>query len=290
MIDLHCHILPGIDDGAQTLEAAVEMCRLAAAAGCEALVTTPHQRKGEWSNCDRAALAALRQALQEAVGPRPRILGGGEIRVDARLLGEILALREDDAHGPLPLAGSRYLLLEFGPEGGVGDAADLVHELSVAGWRPVLAHPEFIHWMAAEPAAVAHLVSLGALAQVTAMSLTGDFGRRAQADASRLLDMGLVHFVASDAHDVKRRPPGLRRAWETIAARWGEEAARELLVANPGAVIADQPLPSRAGGHEASGPSEARGPNEAHGPNEARRPGEASGSPGPAAAALRFTR
>jgi protein-tyrosine phosphatase len=247
MIDLHCHILPGIDDGAPSLEQAVEMCRYAAAAGCEAMVATPHQRKSEWWNCDRAALSTLRRQLQEAVGPRPRILGGGEIRVDPRLLAEMLALRDDDAHGPLPLADSRYLLLEFGSEAGLPEAADLVHELSVAGWRPVLAHPEFIHWMAADPPAVAHLVSLGALAQVTAMSLTGDFGRRAQADASRLIDMGLVHFVASDAHDIKRRPPGLRRAWDAIAARWGEEAARELIVDNPGAVVADQPLPSQAG-------------------------------------------
>ncbi len=273
MIDLHCHVLPGIDDGARSLEEAVEMCRMAVASGCEALVATPHQRKGDWWNCDRAALAALRQQLQAAVGPRPRILGGGEIRVDPRLLAEILALPSPEAHdapapdssnssdssdsaaaavadaapGPLSLAGSRYLLLEFGPEGGIEPAAELVHELAVAGWRPVIAHPELIHWMAAAPASVAQLVSLGALAQVTAMSLTGDFGRRAQADASRLVEMGLVHFVASDAHDLRRRPPGLRRAWETIAARWGEEAAQELLADNPGAVVAGQPLPSPAG-------------------------------------------
>ncbi|HEV3077231.1 MAG TPA: CpsB/CapC family capsule biosynthesis tyrosine phosphatase [Thermoanaerobaculia bacterium] len=270
MIDLHCHILPGIDDGPQSLEQAVEMCRLAAAAGCEALVATPHQRKSDWWNCDRAALAALRRRLQEAVGPAPRILAGGEIRVDPRLLAEMLALGEDDAHGPLPLAGSRYLLLEFGSDAGLPEAADLVHELSVAGWRPVLAHPEFIHWMARDTAVVAHLVSLGALAQVTAMSLTGDFGRRAQADACRLVEMGLVHFVASDAHDVTRRPPGLRRAWDAIAARWGEEAARELLADNPRAVMADRPLPSLA----------------------PAVPGEAAGGPGDPAkvrAALRFT-
>ena len=270
MIDLHCHILPGIDDGPQSLDQAVEMCRLAAAAGCEALVATPHQRKSDWWNCDRAALAALRRRLQEAVGPAPRILAGGEIRVDSRLLAEMLAMGKDDAHGPLPLAGSRYLLLEFGSDAGVTEAADLVHELSVAGWRPVLAHPEFIHWMARDPAGVAHLVSLGALAQVTAMSLTGDFGRRAQGDASRLIEMGLVHFVASDAHDVARRPPGLRRAWDAIAARWGEEAARELLVDNPRAVVADRPLPSLA----PAGPGEAAG-----GP----------GDPAKVRAALRFT-
>jgi protein-tyrosine phosphatase len=288
MIDLHCHVLPGIDDGPRTLEEAVEMCRLAAAGGCEALVATPHQRKGDWWNCDRAPLAALRRRLQEAVGPRPRILLGGEIRVDARLLSEMLALRpeppepEDAGQGPLPLAGSPYLLLEFGPEAGLEPAAELVHELAVAGWRPVLAHPEFIHWMAAAPASVAHLVSLGALAQVTAMSLTGDFGRRAQADASRLLEMGLAHFVASDAHDPRRRPPGLRRAWETISARWGEEAARELLVDNPRAVIAGLPLPS----HGAGRPGDVPGPSnpEASAP-EGPPPRSGAGRPGEAAAA-----
>ena len=255
MIDLHCHVLPGIDDGARSLEQAVEMCRMAAASGCEALVTTPHQWRGEWWNGDRAALADLRRQLQEAVGPSPRILGGGEIRVGPGLLAEILALDAGTADGPLPLAGSRYLLLELGPAAALSEAADLVHELSVAGWRPVLAHPELIHWLAEDFQAVAHLVSLGALTQVTAMSVTGDFGRRAQADSGRLIEMGLAHFVASDAHDLKRRPPGLRRAWETIAARWGDELARELLVDNPGAVVADRPLPAQSAAERAAAAS-----------------------------------
>jgi protein-tyrosine phosphatase len=244
MIDLHCHILPGIDDGARSLAEGAEMCRLAAEGGCEALVATPHQRRGSWWNCDRATLDLLRLRLQEAVGPTPRILPGGEIHVDVQLLGEIGAWRANAANGPLPLAGSRYLLLEFGPAGSPPEAAELVHELAVAGWRPVLAHPEFIPWMAEDLAVVAHLVSLGALVQVTAMSVTGDFGRRAQADTHRLIESGLAHFVASDAHDLVRRPPGLARAWEKIAGRWGEEMARELLAANPAAVAADQPLPA----------------------------------------------
>jgi protein-tyrosine phosphatase len=245
MIDLHCHVLPGLDDGARSLEQAAEMCRMAAAAGCETLVATPHQRRGEWWNCDHGTLAALRRQLQEAVGPSPRILGGGEIRVGPGLLAEILTLDGGAADGPLPLAGSHYLLLELGPAAALSEAADLVHELSVAGWRPVLAHPELIHWLAEDLQAVAHLVSLGAFTQVTAMSVTGDFGRRAQADSGRLIEMGLAHFVASDAHDLKRRPPGLGRAWETIAARWGDALARELLVDNPGAVVADRPLPAQ---------------------------------------------
>ena len=240
MIDLHTHVLPGIDDGAADLAEAVAMCRLAAAEGCEALVATPHQRREPWWNCDAEELGALRERLQEAVGPRPRLLAGGEIRVDGELLAEVERL---PGSGLLPLAGSRSLLIEFGGRETPDTAADLVHELSVAGWRPVLAHPELIRWLAADPAAVARLVALGATVQVTAMSLTGDFGRRAQTDALRLLSAGLVHYVASDCHDTQRRPPGLRRAREGRVKVGGEELARRLTDENPRAVIEDRPLP-----------------------------------------------
>lgn len=243
MIDLHTHILPGIDDGAADFDEAVAMCRLAAAAGCEALVATPHQRREPWWNCDAPELVQLREQLQEAVGPRPRLLSGGEIRVDGELLQEIERLPES---GLLPLAGSRYLLIEFGGRESPDAAADLVHELAVAGWRPVLAHPELIHWLASDPATVARLVALGATVQVTAMSVTGDFGRRAQTEALRLLGAGLVHFVASDCHDTRRRPPGLRRAHAALVRACGKDVARRLTSDNPLAVIEDRPLPGTA--------------------------------------------
>jgi protein-tyrosine phosphatase len=250
MIDLHCHILPAIDDGARSLEEAVAMCRAAAADGCAGMVATPHQRRAGWWNCDRAHLAELRQTLAAAVAlelPGFQVLGGAEIRVDGQLFAEVEALaaaaEPEAGTGVTPLAGSRYLLLEFAGGEAPDAAADLVHELAVAGWRPVLAHPEHIPWMAGSLGAVERLVSLGALCQVTAMSVTGDFGRRAQAEAGRLLDAGLVHFVASDAHDLKRRPPGLSRARRAIAARWGEELAARLCQENPRAVVEDRPLP-----------------------------------------------
>lgn len=239
MIDLHSHILPGIDDGARSLEIAVAMCRLAAADGCEAIVATPHQRRGGWWNCDAERLAELRLALQHAVGDEIAIHGGGEVHVDSQLLADISRLPES---GIQSLAGSRYLLVEFDAAGEAREAIELVHELSVAGWNPVLAHPEMVPWLADDPGLVARLVELGATTQVTAMSLTGDFGRRPEADAHRLLDAGLVHFVASDSHDLYRRPPGLRRAHRILAARWGEEAARRLVADNPRAVLANQPL------------------------------------------------
>jgi protein-tyrosine phosphatase len=241
MIDLHSHVLPGVDDRAQSLEEAVAMCRLAAQDGCEALVATPHQRRGEWWNADRERLAALAGEVQGALGAGLRVLLGGEIHVDSGLLAEVEKLPEGG--GILPLAGSRYLLIEFGPLGTPAEAIHLVHELVVAGWRPVIAHPEFIPWLSPDPGLVARLVSLGAFTQVTAMSVTGDFGRRPLADTLALLDAGLVHFVASDSHGVRRRPPGLRRAWQVISARLGEEVARRLVDDNPRAVIEDRPLP-----------------------------------------------
>jgi protein-tyrosine phosphatase len=241
MIDLHCHILPGIDDGARSLEIAAGMCRLAAAEGCTAMVATPHQRRGGWWNCDAETLQALRSALQEAVGPEPLILLGGEIHVDSQLLAEVGRWPES---GIQPLAGSRYLLIEFDAAGQAREAIELVHELAVGGWRPILAHPEMVPWLAEDPALVERLVDLGAATQVTAMSLTGEFGRRPEADALRLLDAGLVHFVASDAHDLYRRPPGLRRAHRLIAERHGAETARRLVSDNPRAVVQNQPLPA----------------------------------------------
>jgi protein-tyrosine phosphatase len=241
MIDLHCHILPGVDDGAGSFTEAVAMCRMAAADGCEAMVATPHQRRGEWWNTDPGPLAALAGQLQTQVGPGFRVYLGGEIHVDSELLEEIEKLPAGG--GVLPLAGSRYLLIELDSAGTEAEAAHLVHELVVAGWRPIVAHPEFIPWLAADLGRVARLVALGAATQVTAMSVTGEFGRRPQDHTWALLDAGLVHFLASDSHNTRRRPPGLRRAYDLVASRWDERMARRLTTDNPRAVVEDRPLP-----------------------------------------------
>jgi protein-tyrosine phosphatase len=240
MIDLHSHILPGIDDGARSLQEAVEMCRLAAAEGCTAMVATPHQRRGVWWNSDLAQLAALRTQLQRALGSTLQVLPGGEIHVDSQLLSEVEQLPAGG--GILPLAGSRYLLIELDSFGSRRDTIELIHELTVSGWRPILAHPEFIPWLANDFALLEELIGLGATSQVTAMSVTGDFGRPPQQITHALIDAGLVHFIASDCHGIRRRPPGLKRAYQTVAARWGEEAARLFLIDGPRAVIEDRPV------------------------------------------------
>ncbi len=241
MIDIHTHVLPGIDDGAGSLEEAVSMCRAAAADGCTAVVATPHQRHETWWNSDLARLERLRRKVQAEVGTEIRVLSGAEIRVDQGLLA---ALDRWPGAEVSSLAGSRYLLIEFSRQLADPDPAGLVHELVVAGWRPVLAHPEEIRWLADDVATLARLVGLGAALQVTAASLTGGYGHKTQDRARRLLDEGLVHFVASDTHDTSMRPPGLSAAAAEITRRWGPAAARLLTVTNPRAVLQNQPLPA----------------------------------------------
>jgi protein-tyrosine phosphatase len=191
MIDIHSHVLPAIDDGADDLATAVAMCRLAAADGCTAIVATPHQRTTHWDNLDLARLEALRRAVADELGDEIELHLGGEVRVDSDFLADLGATEPGGepggtaAHGPASLAGSRYLLLELDrhqPRAAMRldlgiDPGDLVHELVVAGWRPIIAHPELIPMLARDLDLIADLAAAGALFQITAMSLTGDFGR-----------------------------------------------------------------------------------------------------------------
>jgi len=240
MIDIHCHVLPGIDDGADDLATATAMCRMAAADGCTGMVLTPHQRTELWENTDRSRLDALRRRVEESLaGAGPKLHAGGEIRIDAELLSEL------DRHpgtGLAPLADSRYLLLEFDRWAPPPDPVDLTHELLVADWVPIYAHPEFIPFLAADLGLMRHLADQGALFQLTAGSLTGDHGGETRDLCHRMVDAGLIHFVASDTHGTSHRPPGLSRARALLARRWGEDVAQALTLDHPRAVVEDRPL------------------------------------------------
>jgi protein-tyrosine phosphatase len=241
VIDLHCHILPGVDDGAVSLADAVAMCRLAAADGCTAMVATPHRRHPSFPELTTEVLRAAHGALVEALaGEGPAVRLGAEIRVDSELLADL----ERPDGGALALAGSRYLLLEF-PRSEVGPPPEeIVHEVVLAGWRPVLAHPEMLPWL--EAPRLGGLVEGGAMLQVTASAVTGEFGRFPQQRAWELLDDGIVHFVASDAHSPTWRAPGLAKARAVLERKLGTSVARLLLEENPAAVLAAVPLPAAA--------------------------------------------
>jgi protein-tyrosine phosphatase len=238
MIDLHCHILPGVDDGPRELAVSVEMCRVAAGDGCTAMVATPHQRHPSWPDLDRATFRAAFERLREAVGDLLEIRLGAEVRVDSALVAEL------DAADPsfLSLAESRYVLLELDRWGTGPEPEDLIHEALVAGWIPVLAHPELIPVLATDLDRVTDLVSVGARLQVTAMCVTGELGRPAERTVWEMLERDLVHFVSSDAHSPEWRPPGLEAARRLLASRLGDDVAQRLTIANPARVLAGEPL------------------------------------------------
>ncbi len=242
MIDIHTHILPSIDDGAVDLETAVEMCRRAAQDGCTTLVATPHQRHPLWWN-DLSDLEDRLTLLREAIDGAIELALGAEVHAHAGLLAEIDSL---DVGTLRTLAGSRYLLLEF-PHDGIGPEPEgILHELAIAGFVPVLAHLELLPWLALDLDRVERLLELGALVQITGASLLGDFGRGPSETAWRLMQRDLVHFVASDCHDLERRPPGLGETRRLIESQWGADRATSLLEKNPRLVLSNQPLETAA--------------------------------------------
>lgn len=203
MIDLHCHLLPGIDDGPRDMPTAIAMARLQVAAGVTTVATTPHV---SWDTPTESAtilrsLAAMRATLAEEEIPL-ELVSGGEIDVHrAREL-------PDEELRALALGGGRWLLLEC-PLQHAPPLEPVVYDLLDRGHLVLLAHPERSPAVQRDPGAIARLVSAGVLTQITASSFTGHFGKPVQRFADRLLDEGLVHTVASDAHDPVRRPPGL---------------------------------------------------------------------------------
>ena len=243
MIDLHFHALPGIDDGPESLEAAVALCRRAAEEGTTHIVATPHVLREPWLNEEPEARAALLAALNAALGGTPEVLPGCELMFTL----DILELVDQGDAGPvIGLNGSRTLLVEFAPGYVPREAASLLRELVLAGRVPVVAHPERNLVFQRDPERLFDLLEKGALAQVTAASLLGEAGRSAQAFAEDLMNAKAVHFVASDAHNLTTRPPRLAAARESACeSAWGAEVETEIFETNP---------LGRLGGLEGSGP------------------------------------
>ena len=236
MLDLHAHILPALDDGPQSPDAALTMARVAVAAGTRALATTSHIDTGfGLAPADLAAERAALAALLRDAGIELELLAGGEIAT-ARL-----ASLDDEALAALRLGGGPYVLLECPLAARAPGIEAMVADLHARGFRVLLAHPERSPAFQREPERLARLVEAGALAQVTTGAFTGDFGEPAQQTALGMLERGLLHVLASDAHDAVHRPPDLRVADEILG-----EAQREWMTAAvPAAIVAGEPLPAR---------------------------------------------
>jgi protein-tyrosine phosphatase len=237
MIDLHCHLLPGIDDGASGLAASLAMARIAAADGIRTIACTPHIYPGLFEN-DSAGIAArvndLRRSLQ-AEGIALDLVVGADAHLTPELLGRLQA-------GTAPtLAGGRYFLLEPPHTVAPPRFAEAVFAFTSAGYVPVITHPERLTWIRPHYAEFAAMARSGAWMQVTAGSLCGRFGREAQYFGQKMLDDGFVHILATDAHDSRRRRPLLAEGRRAAEKRVGPEEARRLVVERPQAILDDRP-------------------------------------------------
>lgn len=236
MIDLHCHLVPGVDDGPPTLDEALSMARLAAADGICVACTTPHIHGGRYAN-DAASLekavAPLREAISTA-GIALELRLAAEVRLDYDIVAMIEA-------GRIPflgaLEGYRVLLLEFPHSHVPVGAEEFVRWLLARRVRPMIAHPERNKDVLRDPARITPFVRAGCLLQLTADAVAGDFGPQSAARAKEFLEQGWVTVLASDAHDTVHRPPRLMRGRQAAARIVGEAAARQLTEDTPRRIL-----------------------------------------------------
>ena len=244
MIDLHCHILPGMDDGAGDISVSIEMAKLYVADGVTVVACTPHILPGLYHNSGpqiREATLALQQALDREGIPLHLVTGA-----DVHMVPDFVAgLR---AGRILSLADSRYVLVEPPHHVAPVRLEQFFFDLVAAGYVPILTHPERLSWIESKYAAIQRLAQGGVWMQVTGASLIGAFGRTAQYWATRMLDEGCVHILATDAHDTKRRPPRLSAGRELATKRVGSGEAEHLVVTRPLGIVnnlspGDLPVP-----------------------------------------------
>lgn len=236
MIDIHCHILPGLDDGAESVEIACAMAEMAIADGITHVIATPH------ASPNYAFVPELvkqrRDEIQTRFEGRLALATGCDFHLSFENLQDI---RQNPTR--FTLNQKNYLLVEFADYSIPPSLDHALHELQLAGLHPIITHPERNPLIRVQPERLYAWLRQGCYAQVTAQSLLGKFGRSAQKIAEEWLDAGAVHFLASDAHNVTSRPPRLKEAFDHLAKTRSEDVARGLLVENPLAAFEGRPLP-----------------------------------------------
>ena len=236
MIDIHHHLLHGLDDGAKDLETSVEMARAAIANGITHIVCTPHAN--DQYAFDPVVNFQRLMELQDRIGDGLTLGLGCDFHLSYDNI-------EDHAKRPTryTINGKRYLLVEFPDMVIPLQMSDTLYNLNVSGTVPIITHPERNYTLATHPTRMVPWLRSGCLIQITAASLLGRFGKRAQSVAQDLLEKNWVSFIASDAHNLTSRPVVLREAHAKAAKRYGQETADRLCIHNPRAVFYGEPLP-----------------------------------------------
>jgi protein-tyrosine phosphatase len=236
MVDIHCHILPLLDDGAASFDVACAMAEMAIEDGVTHVIGTPHASPEH--RFDPQLIRQRRDELQARFEGRLVLATGCDFHLSFENLQDI---RRDAAR--YTLNQKSYLLVEFADYSIPPSLDQALHELQLAGLHPIVTHPERNPLIRSQPERLYKWLRQGCYVQVTAQSLLGKFGSAAQEMTNQWLDAGAVHFVASDAHNTTSRPLRLKEAYDHLAKTRGEEVARALLVDNPRAVFDDQPIP-----------------------------------------------
>lgn len=241
MIDLHCHILPGLDDGARTLEESVEMAKIAEEDGIERIVATPHLFRGDFMVEDlgviEGKMKGLRNAL-EAENVQVELVSGAEVHIAHNLMEEIRKNR-----ALLVINRGSYMFVEFPSQHVFSGVKELFFELMSEGVTPIIAHPERNSVFVRNASFLVELIQTGALAQANSGSLSGVYGREAEQAAFHFLEMNLIHFIGSDGHNAGALAPRLLEARMRAEGIIGKKGAAALVEDNPRAVLEDREIP-----------------------------------------------
>jgi protein-tyrosine phosphatase len=239
MVDIHHHLLSGLDDGARDFETSIGMARMAADEGITHVVCTPHAN-GEYEfhpDVNRRLMKELQSAL--TAENIPLTLGLG---CDFHLSFDNIEAALKD-HSPYSINGKGYLLVELPDFGLPKGLTETYYELRLAHARPILTHPERNQTLQADYSRIKGWLRGGLLVQVTADSVLGRMGKRAEQIAHKFLANRWVHFLATDAHSLRGRPPRMREAYSLVAKKYGQSYADLICTANPAAIFRGEPLP-----------------------------------------------
>lgn len=236
MIDIHCHLLPEVDDGPKSWEISEEMCQMAKADGIEHIVATPHANHRY--TYDRTELSGRLETLQARVGNLPKLSLGCDFHLSYENIQDALVHPDRYVIGT-----GRYLLVELSNYSIPPQIGDTYAKLIAMGIMPIITHPERNPILQSTPGAILQWIDLGCAVQVTASAVTGAWGEAVKQSAEWLLEREAVHFLASDGHDTKRRPPIMSSARDVIAELCSRDVADALVTGNPQAVVLDQNLP-----------------------------------------------
>jgi len=235
IIDIHSHILPGLDDGSKSLEESVEMLRQAAGAGTKDIVASPHANQ-EYTFDPKIVEQKIGE-LQAAVGDTPRIHYGCDFHLTLENIEDALRLP-----GKYSIGHRGYLLVEFSDFHIPKNADEIFSQMMNVGLHPIITHPERNQLLQRRIQDLESWVAQGVHLQVTGQSLMGRFGKTAKGCAHELMSRGLVHFLASDAHDTRWRTTALDEPRQYVERRFGAEAALRLFEENPRSALAGVPL------------------------------------------------